>query len=414
MEVLEKIKKRGFIGTIKAVGCRCASLINILAYYVFRIFPVNNKLIVMESEGDLSDNAYALYDYMLNNGYLERYKVVWLVDDVKEAKKRNFPNTTFVKKALSKVNFKRSYYLATCRRYIYDHCNLFAPIIKRKQQEIIYLCHGFAGYKAGKNSSSVINKSTDDFIIVTGEIPKKVLPMYRDTSKSKIVELGFSRLDYFYMNLSAEKIIVDKKYHFSDYKKVYLWMPTFRQSKNKYISEDYQISETKLPLLETYKDLGDFNEFLSTQNILVVLKTHHLQKKLPIFQKKYSNILFINDLDVQELGIQLYQFIPYTDALITDYSSISADYMLLDKPMIFILDDFEEYNKSRGIIPSNAMELMTGEHVYTINELKDSITDILEGEDKYKDGRRGLVNKFYKYADGNASKRILDYFEINK
>ena len=154
------------------------------------------------------------------------------------------------------------------------------------------------------------------------------------------------------------------------------------------------------------------NDYLKKINSLVILKIHHLQKNEKVFSEVYSNILFVSDENIKQMGFQLYQFIPLTDALITDYSSISADYMLLNKPMIFILDDYEQYDKSRGIIPENAKELWTGDQVYTINELMNAMDDIVSGKDKYKDKRNKLLPQFYKYMDGNSSNRILDYYDI--
>lgn len=415
---LVKLKEHGFSGTAKSVYMRGVSAINKAAYYAYqKKYPVDDRLIVMESEGDLSDNAYALYDYMRANGYLKKYHVVWLVDNIEGAKKRKerFPNTIFVQKRPIRLNKRWAEVLATCKWYIYDHCNLMAPLVKRKEQKVIYLCHGFAGYKAAKggpvNDKGI--KTHDDFINVTGDIPEKVLHLYRkNIYGAKIVQLGFPRLDYFYSNNKEACIAFNQQYGLSKYNKVFLWMPTFRQSIAKNISEEYQSNETKLPLFTTFDSLEKFNNYLNKINSLVILKIHHLQKEERTFSKVYSNILFINDEDINILGFQLYQFIPLTDALITDYSSISADYMLLNKPIIFILDDYEQYDKSRGIIPDNAKELWAGDQVYTIKELKRAMDDIVSGKDRYMDKRNKLLPNFYKYVDGNSSKRILDYYDI--
>lgn len=88
--------------------------------------------------------------------------------------------------------------------------------------------------------------------------------------------------------------------------------------------------------------------------------------------------------------------------------------MLLDKPMIFILDDYDDYNKSRGIIPQNAKELWTGDHAYNVGELKRALQDIVNGKDNYKKERNLLLPKFYKYQDGNASERILNFYGIKR
>ena len=112
------------------------------------------------------------------------------------------------------------------------------------------------------------------------------------------------------------------------------------------------------------------------------------------------------------MGVQLYQFISQTDALITDYSSVSVDYALLDRPVIYTLDDYEQYAASRGIYPENAIDYMKGYHVYQIPQLYDAIEQIAAGEDPYKSARAEIMDVLYTHADGNAAKRILKHLEI--
>ena len=412
METLNKIKKHGFIGTIKAVGHRYTKLINVLAYYISWIFPINNELIVMESEGDLSDNAYALYDYMLNNGYLKRYKVVWLVDDVEKAKKRKFPNTTFVKKTLANIDFKRSYYLGTCRRYIYDHCNLFAPIIKRKKQQIIYLSHGW-GYKAAKGADLSKIKTHYDFLTSTGPISAKGISEYWGEPLDKAIITGYPRMDYFYDDNRTIAEVVNEKWNFDAYNKTILWMPTFRQSNSQSLSEDYITNQTGLPIFETRDSLYKFSLFLKENNMVLVLKLHHLQANLPIFKEKLDNILIVRDEDLQKLGIQLYQFVSLSSILISDYSSIAIDYLVINKPIIFTLDDYDEYDKSRGLSPKNAIDYMKGYHVYNVKELEHSLMEIDQGIDKYAEERKDIIHNYHTYLDGNSSKRVLKALGID-
>jgi CDP-glycerol glycerophosphotransferase len=112
------------------------------------------------------------------------------------------------------------------------------------------------------------------------------------------------------------------------------------------------------------------------------------------------------------MGVQLYQFISMADVMISDYSSISIDFLLKDKPIVFTLDDYKEYDKSRGLFPKNAIDYMKGYHVYNQKELEESISEIAEEVDTYKDDRDAIMKDYHTYTDGNSSKRILDTINI--
>lgn len=407
---LVKLKEHGFSGTAKSVYMRGISAINKAACYAYqKKYPVDDRLIVMESEGDLSDNAYALYDYMRANGYLKKYHVVWLVDNIEGAKKRKerFPNTIFVQKRPIRLNKKWAEVLATCKWYIYDHCNLLAPLVKREEQMVVYLSHGW-GYKAAKGGFTTNDLTHYDMITVTGPIPAKGMSEYWQEPEEKAVITGYPRLDYFFHPDTSVLDKINKKWHFDQYHKVIFWMPTFRQSNNESLSEDYIKNQTGLPIFETRDSLLEFSDFLKEKNLILVFKLHHLQAALPVFQSHFDNILLVRDEELHNLGVQLYQFISMADVMISDYSSISIDFLLKDKPIVFTLDDYKEYDKSRGLFPKNAIDYMKGYHVYNQKELEESISEIAEEVDTYKDDRDAIMKDYHTYTDGYSAMRVLN------
>lgn len=408
--IVSKIKEKGFKGICSSVYSRLSDQINFVMFYIFKLLPLHDNRIALESEGDCSDNAYALYDYMRKNGYLGKYKIIWFVEDKK--KFTGDMNTVYVRKQWGKLAVRSVYYLATSKYFLYDHVCLMSTYKKRKEQRVIYLGHG-AGYKANKGKDGYIPKTNFEEIYTPGRIPNALNTEYFKCPAEMVKDLGYPRLDYFFEKNEQVKEKLEEYLKLDQYDKVLLWMPTFRKCDlNEKISEDYIESETGLPLLGTLQLLSYFDEFLKSKNMLLILKIHHLQASLPIFKQKYENIIFLKDEDLLSRGIQLYQFIKYTDVLITDYSSISPDYMLLNRPIIFTLDDYEEYNKSRGIYPENALELMRGYHVFTAEELMESVKEIHEGIDKYKESREELLPEFHTHQDGLAAKRILDHLKI--
>lgn len=412
MLIVKTIRNLGVAGFIKAIGGKCVEFTNFVLYYICQAFPVNEHLMVLESEGDLSDNAYAFYSYLRENDYLEQYRVVWLVDDIDGVKEKKsiFPNTCFVyKQATRHISFMRAKSLATCKWYIYDHCNVMSYLKKRSEQKNVYLSHGW-GYKAAKGKSNL----NYDIVTVTGKLSAVGISGFWNEPLSKAVITGYPRIDYFYKDTTITKLIVNKKWNFKQYKKVIFWMPTFRQCTNKDLSENYIQNETGLPLFNTRDDLNSFSLFLLEKNILLVLKQHHLQAEIEVHTEKFKNILMLSDKDINNLGLQLYEFIPLADALITDYSSIAIDYLCLDKPIIYTLDDYVEYNESRGLFPKDAINYMPGYHVYNISELKQCLIDILNDMDVFKYDRANIIDEYHQYKDGNSSKRILELLNIEK
>lgn len=409
--MINKIKKHGLVGSVRILYQKISDCFNKVFFNIFKLLPINGNLILLESEGDLTDNAYALYDYMNSIDLLNKYKVVWLVDNVKEARKRLFKNTKCVFKFPKNICVLRAYYLATCRWFIYDHCNVFADLHKRDKQLITYLSHGW-GYKASKGSGSSRYLTHPDKLIATGKLSAKGLAEYWNEPIDNVAILGYPRIDFFFKeNLQVSDLILNKL-EYDRYKKIIFWMPTFRQSNSKEISEEYIDNQTGLPIFETYDSLKKFSEYLNKNNVLLVFKLHHLQADLDVFHKKFDNILILRDEDLSSDGVQLYQVVKYADIIISDYSSISIDAMVLDIPLIYTLDDYKKYDESRGLFPHNAIDYMPGYHIYDDGELMGAVSEILEGKDKYSEERNNMRKLYHKFDDGDSSKRVVDLLKI--
>lgn len=413
--MVKKMREKGILGTWKTFTYRLFMFSeNILISWYQKRCPIQQNLILLESDGDLMDNGYALFNYMNHNGYLDKYHVVWMVTDVDKAAKQNFLNTEYLPKFPKSIDFKWAKTLAICHWNIFDHNNVMKWTKKRDKQKVIYLTHG-VGYKTTKANERKQSelKSRADLITVPGEIGRYCQANFTGEPIEKTTITGFPRNDYFFQKDIGIQNKIQECWHFQEYSKVVLWMPTFKQSNTASLSEDYIHNETGLSLFDQMEDLEKFSAFLKEQNVLLVLKLHPYQAELPVFQRKYDNILVLRDRDLELQGLQLYQVIPYSDALITDYSSIATDYLLLDKPIIFTLDDYEEYEASRGeFYPPNAKDYMKGYHIYNIKELEKALCDIVEGKDIYKKEREKIIPKYHTYRDGNSARRVLETIGI--
>lgn len=414
MKLINKLRQKGPGGLWDAVARRFGQPLNRAMFRRWAKQAVDPKLILLESEGDFCDNAYGVYDHMVRNGYLDCYRVCWLVDHPKDPRLQNLPQVQFLSKRTDRYNPKLMKAMAQCRWYIYDHNCLYdyLSLTHRPEQTVAYLSHG-AGFKASKGKSADFVPSFD-VLFCTGPLPTDILSKYWNCSQETVVQAGYPRLDFFFRPDDPARAKVRQALKLDQYSKVLLWMPTFRKSQSKSISEDYLQNETGLPLLSTRAALQEMDRFLADENALMILKVHHLQASLPIFQEKFQNILVLQDPQLTQMGVQLYQFIPETDCLITDYSSISIDYALLDKPIIYTLDDYEMYASSRGFYPENPKQYMTGHQVYDTQQLIRAIRDICQGEDPYREDRANILPQLFRYPDGNAAARVLDHLGIQK
>ena len=79
-----------------------------------------------------------------------------------------------------------------------------------------------------------------------------------------------------------------------------------------------------------------------------------------VVEEQLTCVQFIQESDLEMAGIQLYELLGQTDALMTDYSSVAVDYMLCDKPIAFLLEDYEAYRKNRGFVFEDPLQYMPG------------------------------------------------------
>ena len=86
------------------------------------------------------------------------------------------------------------------------------------------------------------------------------------------------------------------------------------------------------------------------------------------------------------------------DVLITDYSSIYIDYLLLERPMLFLPYDREDYLKTRGF-NFDYDEVTPGPKPKSYAEFLNSIEGLLYNEMNYVENRKKIERKFNKIQE---------------
>lgn len=404
IKYLKKARKKSIPEIASIIWFKIYYRIVLLIYAIFRLLPVDRKMISFSSEGDYCDNSWALYQYIRT--HFKSYHFVWVTFQNKiynEDSKTIFVYFPYM------FTIKSAWYIARSKYIFFTH-GLGGDLKPRRKQIVFNLWHGipFKGIKGSVADSK--QKLTFNYLSYSGPMNKKQMAMFLHCDEKHLVQLGMPRFDLLIDNKDCG---YNNPFVPNDFKgKVIIWMPTFRKSINKSLSEDIETS-TGLPLLNTTEDIKELNEYLKERNVIIILKIHHLQAEEPTFKLKFSNLLFINDNMLAERGIQLYQMLGKTDALISDYSSVGIDYLLVEKPMGFILNDMNDYEKSRGtFLYSDIKDVLAGTYIYTIKDFHNFIDEISQGIDSTKEKRDKLLPQMIANSDDHNCERICNFCGI--
>lgn len=357
------------------------------------VFPTS-KIIFFESKPDLSDNTKPVFDEMVKRGLNEKYKMVWLVSK-KAENLPNIKNVYYLKTDSRFFRFKMIYYNYFSKALIC--CNDFLGTV-RNGQTSFYLTHGIPI----KSVRSYYNVPENiDYMILNGEKTIEMSAYEFNFNPQKTVALGFPRNDV----LTAFKKDIMSLFPENQVEKIAVWYPTFRQHKTVAINA----TANALPIIHDETQAQKLNEIAKQNKVLIVLKPHFAQDVSRIKACNLSNIKFIDDSFFAENQISSYQFIAACDALITDYSSVYYDYLLCDKPIALVWEDYEEYRKTTNFAVDMDYYMKGGEKVYNLADFESFLKNLSSGNDRLKAERKEICEWANFSNDAKNAIRVTDF-----
>ena len=412
MGLKSKIQKRGLLGTVLFfIVTPFYKVSSTILGKLLKGSKVNDKYIIFTSNPDFSDNAKALYLYYKEQYKGKGYKFIWFVSRDGNIKKltdgAKFEDTIFVKFNSyhhTGNNLKAMYYIAKSKLIFFTHAFSFGSLKKKQEQLVINLWHG-CGYKnTQKKDKTYIERYPFDYALVPGKVFIDTKTDFWGCKSSQIWDIGYPRYDDMLMDNSKTEEYVNS---IKNGNKLIVWMPTFRKTRDGYYPEESINEEFDMPLLSSKEELVNLNKVCSENNVVLMVKRHPMQLKYACEGMDLSNIIFVANDDFCKAKVNLYSFLRYTDGLITDYSSIAIDYLLIDKPIAFSLDDFEKYASTRGFVFDDPKKYMPGDYVYNYNDMAKFIKSVSLGNDSHKEERQAIMGDVHNKCD-NYCKRIFD------
>lgn len=357
---------------------------------------------------DFGDNARALFEYAVQIGLNRTYELVWLVKNPEEFERyASVDNISFLSYewSVSEMQTERdAYYRVLClAKYIFFTDAYGFARNCRKDQIRVQLWHG-CGFKTRVNF--VRCEKRYEYTTVISDLYADIHADIYGLRKDQVLVTGYAKQDWLFYP-KKEDI---RKLQIPDAEKYIFWLPTFRSTERKFeqLNEYVLDSETGLPIVKTKKQMDVLNDLLAKRNIVLIIKLHPFQDRNEVFCEGCTNIHLIENEDLVEADIPINRLLGQADALISDYSSAAVDFMLLDRPIAFMLEDVEEYEKSRGFVFENIREWLPGKEIFAYEDVYDFVRDIADGCDPTQSKRRVLLRKMHKYCDDGSSQRILE------
>ncbi len=396
------------------------SYVKKMVFYFFKrmirlfdlIVPKKKNLIVYGCKADrYYDNARYFFEFMRNNH--SEYESVWLTKDKQVCNKiRNRFGEDSCKTFFS---IKGIWTFLRARTAILSHGSIdfFYFLSSFSPKLIVNLWHGqplkAIGYLSREFQGNKRKKITEryDLLAVSSRIESYVMKACFDSSVKKMMITGYPRNDVLLKNL--EKNVQDeinlfvKRFNLPFVpEQVILYAPTYRKNS---IAQFFPFKDL---------DFDRFDKIMKENKAILILrghvndilkdktKTSELESSIQkIIDSKWSLVLHQTDLE------DINDILHIVNLLITDYSSIYFDYLLVDRPIFFIPYDLDEYEKTNGIVyPYDSVT--PGEKIYSGKEFVEKLSEFFKGVDNYKEKRRWIKKLFLEIQVPEASENILN------
>jgi CDP-glycerol glycerophosphotransferase (TagB/SpsB family) len=370
------------------------------AQFINTLIPKRKNQIFFSSTSIFKDNVSAVLDEFLKHDISKHFRIVLDGNGLEEYKGNNIEHVKH-KSIKSIWRFLRSKYI------IYDNGVYGSRSVKN--QISVNIWHGMGlkkiGYYCMERKKKY--KQTATYVIAYSSYFKSTMSHAFGVPLENVIITGDPRNDYFFTDSNSLKMIGINK---SNYNGVICWMPTYRISciaESAYDGADYEYG---IPLINS-ENINILDDCLCERGIILIIKYHSLQN-ISLPNKQLKNIKFLTSEEVMQSKEPLYCLLSHCDALITDYSSVYFNYLLLNRPICFAYDDLELYSSKRGFMFNDIESMMPGFKAKKFEQILEFINDFSLGVDNYKEDRIKANKKYNTYQDSNNSYRILQKIGI--
>lgn len=341
----------------------------------------------------MSCNPLAIFLEMKNSNKFNNFLLIWVVNDLDSVSDeyKKYDNVVFI----TKDSDKYLRYLCSAE-YLVNNATFPPYFIRKEGQKYLNTWHGTPWKTLGKdikNSFMELKNSQRNFLQASHILSPNPHTTWvlserydiKDIYSGKFLEAGYPRIDLTLNTSETRKSELYKLLNIDPTKKVVLYAPTWRGTLGS-------------PEVEADKLINEIRR-LKDLNINLLFRGHYFVQE-SAYEGGVSQYIVPEIINTNEL-------LSIVDILITDYSSIGFDYMATGKPIIYYIDDYEEYKSERGLYFDN--DRLPGKMAKDILELEQCIIGELNSNVVHQLYSKAQ-KEFVPYEDGKVSSRVVNWF----
>ncbi len=240
-----------------------------------------------------------------------------------------------------------------------------------------------------------------DIFLSTSELMTSHIAGCFRISEQRCVQLGYPRCDIFHWTSEKLEAFVEKYENeesmtllkkMKTFSMVYIYMPTFRDSQTDFF-------------MASGIDLQKLEVVLKEKQALFLVKLHPATRMNLGYIMGLSHILFLDK------RMDIYPLLPFTDVLITDYSSIYYDYLLMKKKAVVLFPfDYQDYIENSRDLAFDFDMYTPGLRVYSFEEL---LNLIQKGISCDFQKRTWVTEAFWGKQERNCAERLYSLLKMN-
>lgn len=419
----DKFKKSKTYKLLKKMKGKAKNIASFICFWWFSCIPKQKNLWVFTSNRNIDyfDNSKYLYEYIVE--YHPDIRAFWLTRDenvYKQLKSEGKPVLKMRTKECRKI-LSRAQIAVTDHFRMLDYNSFWGYNHKTK---LVQLWHG-VGLKTFSDGKKLHNTDLPGVVF-----SDDIIPAETDSSWKKFIK----KLKYFRHAHSRElfeeyfAILCPGQEHVERMADT-LHIPRDRcimsghpRNLPMYSSEAHQ-SAPKVLYAPTYRWTAEKEQEMVDMVIKALPKIQSAMEKIngtffirlhPLtwrnYNEKFKDAFIKTDRVFLSNEKDIYPELGTYSVVISDYSSIAYDFLLLNRPVVFLCFDYDDYRKTQCALNYDYFDYSPGTKTSSWEETITAVHEYIIDPKKDNDWRMKIINEFYdmNVNDENNSERIVN------